>query len=149
MNSKELKPTLKQLHDAIYEEKIAQVKQIIEADAELINQKKNARTALHVAARSGNSELVELLLAQGANPNIADDAGWTGIHCAAFSGNLKTLEALIKDKNVNLAVKNADENTALHYIARHCMDVPDSILNEFIKVRIISYMILHSFKKSR
>jgi ankyrin repeat protein len=136
-SSREIKPTLKQLHDAIYEEKIAQVKQIIETDNELINQKKNARTALHVAARSGNSELVELLLANGANPNIGDDAGWTGIHCAAFSGNFKTLEALIKVKTVNLAVKNADENTALHYIARHCTDVPDSILNDLVKVSCI------------
>jgi len=106
-NSKEQKPSLKQLHDAIFDEKLSQVKQIIEADPELVNQKKNARTALHVAARSGNSEMVEFLLAKGANPNITDDAGWTGIHCASFSGNVKTIEAFIKDKNVNLAVKNA------------------------------------------
>jgi ankyrin repeat protein len=43
-----------------------------------------AQTALHYAADAGSPDLVPLLIAHGANPNITDQAGYTPLHDAIF-----------------------------------------------------------------
>ena len=45
------------------------------------------KTALVVAAASGSRDFCALLLDKGANPDIADDGGFTALHYAAMAGN--------------------------------------------------------------
>lgn len=40
--------------------------------------------------------MVELLLAAGANPNLAIDGGATALHAAAATGSLSTVLALLQ-----------------------------------------------------
>ena len=57
-------------------------------------------------------EIVEILLAAGANPNSADNNGWTALMHAAKIGSANTTRILIKaGADVNAA--NADGETAL------------------------------------
>ncbi|PNF15106.1 hypothetical protein B7P43_G16000 [Cryptotermes secundus] len=53
-------------------------------------------TALHVAARCGNSEVVDILLRNGADINLMDGYGETALHIAARDGNQDTVVMLMK-----------------------------------------------------
>lgn len=53
-------------------------------------------TALHVAARYGNSEMVDILLRNGADINLMDGSGETALHIAARDGNQDTVVMLMK-----------------------------------------------------
>jgi len=73
-------------------------------------------TPLHVAAEYGYSEIVEVLLEHGADPNIRDKYGETPLHVAAAFGNSKVVEVLLEHG----ADPNARDDygaTPLHYAA--------------------------------
>lgn len=72
------------------------------------------RTALHLAACSGNVECIKSLLNAGALPNSWDTYyRATPLHCAASKGNLACVRMLIKyGADVNAGVKN---KSPLHY----------------------------------
>jgi len=53
-------------------------------------------TALHVSARCGNSEMVDILLRNGADINLMDGCGETALHIAARDGNQDTVVMLMK-----------------------------------------------------
>ncbi|XP_065903310.1 uncharacterized protein [Dysidea avara] len=54
------------------------------------------QTALHQAASNGHVQLVEALIALGANVNSLDMLKWTALHDAANSGHVQTAKTLIK-----------------------------------------------------
>lgn len=53
-------------------------------------------TPLHMAAKKGQLEIVELLLAAGANPDFATDLGEMPLHSAMVPRNSKVVNALIE-----------------------------------------------------
>ncbi|KDR19828.1 transient receptor potential cation channel subfamily A member 1-like isoform X1 [Zootermopsis nevadensis] len=53
-------------------------------------------TALHVAARYGSSDVVDILLRNGADINVMDGSGETALHIAARDGNQDTVVVLMK-----------------------------------------------------
>jgi ankyrin repeat protein len=69
-------------------------------------------TPLVVASKWGVVELVECLLAHGANVNASDAYGQTPLHHAVLRGSEPTVEAILKHKP-NLEARNRDGRTAL------------------------------------
>jgi cytohesin len=55
----------------------------------------DGRSALHLAASNGDRDLVEMLLAAGADPNSKNRVGETPLHFAAAHGHLETARLLI------------------------------------------------------
>ena len=53
-------------------------------------------TQLIVSAERGDSRAVRLLLAFGADPNLASDSGWTAVHGAAEAGSAECVESLVE-----------------------------------------------------
>lgn len=53
------------------------------------------RTALHLAARNGHTEVVADLLKSGADVNATDHDGMTALHRAAANGNTRAAGELI------------------------------------------------------
>jgi superfamily II RNA helicase len=53
-------------------------------------------TQLIVSAERGDSRAVRLLLAFGADPNLASDSGWTAVHGAAEAGSAECVESLVQ-----------------------------------------------------
>ncbi|EEQ31620.1 hypothetical protein McanMca71_006080 [Microsporum canis] len=68
---------------------------------------------LHIAARSGDVSLAEMLLKNGIDPNHRCRNGMTPLHMAAYTGAMPVLRALIRSGvSVNLA--DGKGRTALH-----------------------------------
>lgn len=55
----------------------------------------NGNSLLHVAAKLGNVEMMQLLLDHGADPNAVSKKGYTPLHVAAWSGHVDCVELLL------------------------------------------------------
>lgn len=89
-------------------------------------------TALHTAARVGNEQIVDLLVAYGADQSLQNHHHNTPYHLAALKGHVKVLETL-DDKPINspnrfgntpamLAAANG-HNHSLEYLVAHGADL--------------------------
>ena len=74
-------------------------------------------TPLHYAVVEGHTEVVELLIANGANVNAKDEEGWTPLHLTAYWGGKEITELLIA-KGADVNAKNTWIGTPLD-IATH------------------------------
>ena len=93
------------IHKAAFRGNLEAVKQHLAAGAD-VNAKEDD---------GGHKEIVELLIAKGANVN-AGDGGWTPLHCATWGGHKEITELLIaNDADVN--AKDDVGGTPLHYAA--------------------------------
>ncbi|PRP73196.1 lysosomal alpha-mannosidase-like [Planoprotostelium fungivorum] len=77
------------------------------------------RTLMMVANYHGNWDLVTWLLSKGFPVNGQDKNGWTNLHYAACSDNGKVVIGLLKQRDINVNIKNHDQNTPLHYLAKN------------------------------
>jgi len=101
------------LFSAIKSGNTEQVRQLITTDN--VNDKNGeGKTPLHIAARTGNLEIIELLIKSGANIEANDNTGKTPLHEAAQYGHYNSAQRLIAA--VNAAVNAVDKNgkTPLH-----------------------------------
>ena len=69
-------------------------------------------TPLHMAALNGHKEIVELLIAKGADINAKDDSEWTPLHWAADEGHKEVAEFLIAE-GADVNAKAEDGETPL------------------------------------
>jgi ankyrin repeat protein len=79
-------------------------------------------TALHSAVSRKRSPIVRRLLAEGANPNARQSAGWTPLHSAAHNGDLESVEALLA-AGADPAATN-DEGRSVQALAEERGDEP-------------------------
>jgi len=85
-------------------------------------------TPLWLACRKENGhEVVKLLLANGADPTIANEEGWTVLHAAAEAGHIDCLRELLRQPNIPLNATMTERNrTALFCAAwkqhRDCVE---------------------------
>ena len=137
--------------DAAVENNLEAVKQLLAAGADVdakVGGFIRGWTPLHFAARDGYKEIVELLIAEGANVNAnnqygytplhlattkevaallisngADvnakiDEGWTSLHSAVANGHKEVVEVLIA-KGADVNAKDDDGDTPLLYAYSH------------------------------
>ncbi len=77
------------------------------------------KTPLHLAIQNRHHEVVEQLLHAKADVNKADAKGYTALHYASESGDLKSVESLLKEETIDLnAITHEDGNTALHFAVK-------------------------------
>lgn len=88
-------------------------------------------TALHIASRGSNIEIVKILLSNGANVNSIDNDGWTPLMRAAANNNPDIVSELLTH-NANANIKNSLNETALiQAVNSGCYRCLESILNYF------------------
>ncbi len=75
----------------------------------------NTTTALHYAAERGHKEIVELLIAKGADINAKNATGDTSLHFAVEAGEREIAELLI-DNGAEVNAKNVQGQTPLDII---------------------------------
>ena len=64
------------------------------------------RTPLHIAAEFDHVEIVQLLIAKGADFNKKDSDGSAPLHIASQQGSINTIDHLLKETKIDLYAKN-------------------------------------------
>lgn len=101
--------------------KAEEVEKALAEKREYVNvQTDGGKTALHIACeQSNNPKLIELLIAQGANPEQEDHNGLTPLMTAVGKGHVNVVKALLK-AGVNTETKNEnDGSTAIFYTVKN------------------------------
>ena len=99
------------IHDAAGEGNIEAVKQHIAAGTD-VDAKTRGETPLLWAARFGQSQVAELLIAEGADVNAKNVVGQTPLHWAAMAGHKEIIELLIA-AGADVNAKTNDGQTPL------------------------------------
>ncbi|XP_056146441.1 KN motif and ankyrin repeat domain-containing protein 1-like [Lampris incognitus] len=71
------------------------------------------QTALMLAVSHGRMDMVQALLAQGAQVNLQDDEGSTALMCASEHGHAHIVRLLIAQPGCDATLSDSDESTAL------------------------------------
>ena len=79
----------------------------------------DSNTPLHLATLNKQVVLVKLLLSQGSDPKALNSIGWTSVSCAAKSGDLESLIAILDSSSrVDIDATDNNNTTPLHLAAR-------------------------------
>ena len=90
------------LHDAIFNNDITGVQNLLFASANVNIKNKNGESPLYIAVFQNNELIVDLLLQAGADMDSKEKNGYTPLICAAKNGYLAVAKLLIlKDANIN------------------------------------------------
>ncbi|MBW2173360.1 MAG: ankyrin repeat domain-containing protein, partial [Deltaproteobacteria bacterium] len=101
------------LHFALYMKDEARARSLIEGGADVNRQTPNGTTPLTRAVNVGFKDIVELLIAKGANVNAKDNFDWTPLHSAVY-GNKDIVELLITE-GANVNARTRASRTPLWY----------------------------------
>ncbi|NXL50953.1 KANK3 protein, partial [Podilymbus podiceps] len=71
------------------------------------------QTALMLAVSHGRQEMVEALLACGADVNLQDEEGSTALMCACEHGRTETVKLLLAQPTCNISIVDSDGNNAV------------------------------------
>ncbi|KGO63933.1 Mg2+ transporter protein, CorA-like/Zinc transport protein ZntB [Penicillium italicum] len=94
------------------------MKRLLERNSDLIDEKDtNGETALVIAIRNNDDNLISLLLENKASVDIRDRFGDTVLHSACRWSSLGTVQKLLK-RGAEPTTTGADNETALHHAAR-------------------------------
>ena len=111
------------IHEAAAEGNIKRVKQHLVEGVDVNAKYKDGWTPLHMAAEGGHREIVDLLIAKGADINATagaggDGEGWTPLHEAAEKGHKEVVGLLIL-KGADINVENGDGRAPLDLAIKH------------------------------
>ncbi|NWX90790.1 KANK3 protein, partial [Nothoprocta pentlandii] len=71
------------------------------------------QTALMLAVSHGRQEMVEALLACGADVNLQDEEGSTALMCACEHGRIETVKLLLAQPTCDISIVDSDGNNAI------------------------------------
>lgn len=113
------------------------------AGALVINQRnKGGATALHIASREGNLDIVKILVENGANLNIADAEGYTPIMRAAIVGNAAVVEFLLSKGAKAGLINTLNESALIHAVQSKCNDCLNLIIDKGNLINTMDILVL-------
>jgi len=143
------------LMSSVYDQDVTGVRFFSRSEAAYINQKNiGGATALHLAARVGNLEVVKILVDGGAKLNIKDNEGWTPIMRAVVAGNVNVISYLL-DNNVNASILNSSSQSVIYQSSSvSCADCLKELLGRYdfeknMGIRTLSAQVTTSYEVAR
>jgi ankyrin repeat protein len=95
------------------------IKEIIRKNPDRINEKDgDGNSFLHLAVRTGNTDIVKFLVSNGADVNIKDNYGQTPLQIAVHSDNVEIVVQLVSN-GAEINIKNSIGKTPLHDAVYH------------------------------
>ena len=91
---------------------------LLQNKADVNSKNKIGETLLHIAVMYSRLELAKLLLIHGVDKSIRNTIGETSIHYCVTHNQMQILKFLLNQANCNLAIKNVDGYSPLHYAAK-------------------------------
>ena len=91
---------------------------LLQNNANVNSKNKNGESLLHIAVMYSRLELAKLLLIHGVDKSIRNTTGETSIHYCVTHNQMQILKFLLNQANCNLATKNADGFSPLHFAAK-------------------------------
>lgn len=127
------KPAINKLCNAVDSGNVQEVESLLAKGIDVNEHRFDGHTPLHLASKKTNTDILDRLLAAGADVNArrATPDGATSLYYAAESGKLPNVERLIAagaDVNKGLLTTNA---TPLHIVIDNC---PHSYPNDYIPI---------------
>jgi ankyrin repeat protein len=114
---------------------------------DIVHRNKSGMTALHIAIRESNTATAEFLLSNGANPNAADENGYTPLHVAAYyAKDMAIVELLLDRKDVNVKYLDKSGKSALQYAMSNEHGLGEAIANLFRGKMATLLIIPHVFR---
>uniref|UniRef100_A0A4W5QL58 Ankyrin repeat and kinase domain containing 1 n=1 Tax=Hucho hucho TaxID=62062 RepID=A0A4W5QL58_9TELE len=80
--------------------------------------KGHTATLVELEAHQGSEDVVSKLLVAKADPNVAEDSGWTALHLACNGGLFPSVLQLISNR-ANVNAQNNSQATPLHLAAQN------------------------------
>ena len=115
------------IHDAVENNDFFKLKNVLTAGEDVNTCGKYERTALHLAAKTGNTQIAAYLLSNGANVNCKNAHGFTPIYVAAIANNVEVLEKLVNVPTAQIDAVDVGGMSAL--IASSCNGCRDEIIS--------------------
>ena len=104
------------VHSAAALQDTSHLAKILDAEPHLLEARDdNQQTPLIIAARCGNSEIIEILLARGADPNAANRWQVTALNEAVVNGHAQAVEQLLA-AGADATATNRAEKTFFDYV---------------------------------
>ena len=78
---------------------------------------------MHSAAASRSTDIIQILLESGADPNTTQNGGWTALHAAAKHGDV-AIATLLLEHGADQGIKTEDGTTARaeeKFVSGRCM----------------------------
>ncbi|SPR04237.1 ankyrin repeat domain-containing protein [Orientia tsutsugamushi] len=118
------------LHDAAQQGNLEAVKRLLDEEKISVDcQNNSGNTPLHLAVRNYHNDVIEVLLAHGANVNLQDRHHNTALHYAIRTRDL-TIVTILLNNGANPNIQDNSLNTPLHYAALKCnIDIVKLLLN--------------------
>lgn len=106
---------------AVVNDDIDGVKFFVKSNRSDINRKNiGGATALHIAARLGNYEIVKILLENSANVNMTDNEGWTSLMRASLAANPDVIQLLLNNSANPTYFNSFSESVIMHAAMSDC-----------------------------
>jgi len=113
---------------------VNQVKALLDG-GEGVEARQEDRTPLCVAAMNGHVNIIQLLLARGANVNYKDSKGQTPLMYAASAGKLDAVKALIEQKADLEATTQLGETALMGAVGHGFVDVAKFLVEKGANVK--------------
>ncbi len=117
-----------QVMEAVYRDDIEELKQLINAGANIDNISAEIETALLIAVKREGAECIEILVKAKAKLDIQDHKGNTAFSNLAYYGHIDSFELLL-NAGADLDIKNHNGETALNRaLYNHRFGVADTLI---------------------
>lgn len=127
------KPQSTELTMALVRGDVNKVKDLLDS-GESVEAKQEDRTPLCIAALNGHVDIIQLLLARGAQVNYKDSKGQTPLMYAAGNGKLDAVKALIAQKADLEATTELGETALMGAVGHGYVDVAKYLVEKGAKV---------------